>query len=119
MDARIVDVLEHIRTRLDEGCADPNTGEGLSTNTYDVGEDFFNYLRDCADSLQLAHEELTDDRAFDLLVEVAEMLHRRGFFPPFPEDDSNDAEIAKWLGAAKSRDFKKYVHRMHHLGAGE
>jgi hypothetical protein len=116
MDARIVDVLEHIRGKLDEGCRDPNTGDGLSTNTYDVGEDFFNYLHDCAEKLQLMHDDLSADKAFDLLVGVGELLHEKGLLPPFPHDNSNDAEIARWLGAAKSRDFSKYVHRAHHLG---
>lgn len=53
--------------------------------------------------------DMSENDAFEAAADVADEMTERGLLPPFPHDEMNDAEIARWVNAASYSDFRKQV----------
>lgn len=114
MDARINRVLEKIRANLAEGSNIPGgpikKAPPLPPNPYyrSIRDQFFDVMDDCVNALRLRYD-MTDREAFDHVAKAGDLCESKGELPPFPTDDMNDAQVARWVNAASYSDFKKKV----------
>lgn len=85
---------------------DPMDAYGKAAPVY---EKFYDYLDTLADSL-IAEFSLSDEEAFSYIEGFADQLAAKGSMPPFPDDESNVAVMARWMGAADYRGFKDMLY---------
>lgn len=85
-------------------------GDGGAYNPSEAFENLVNFVTQIVDGLVLTYD-LEEDEAFEMVLAAAEELTKEGTLPAFPEEDADDAEIALWLGAAKSVAFGSVVDK--------
>jgi len=131
MDAKVLDfsaansLLTQIRRRLaeEDGAAwgpedeqpvvghlegEPGDNETGADNVSDLGDVLDKYLSGIVSALMSSHD-LSEDEAFEYIVDVADDLAAQGTLPALPDDDSDLEAYAAWYGQANSVKFDAYV----------
>lgn len=85
-------------------------GEGGATNETDIPDALDKYLGGIADHL-VQNYGMSEDEAFAKIGTVARSLSSEGTLTSFPTQNSDDADIAVWLGKAASVGFAQHVFK--------
>ncbi len=76
-------------------------GDGGADNETDVEDAVDFYFDNIVDRLTQEFG-MSDDEAMDLIYSTADEMADEGMIPEMPGEESDDEEVAAWLGKAKS-----------------
>jgi hypothetical protein len=121
MTPQINTVLQTIRLQLEQtGPAIPGVsgdsflkgepGSGGAENISDVEDAFDMYISDIVDIIMF-ETDMSDTQATDFVFHMADHLSSQGMLPELPEDESDEQELAAWMGKAKSVGFATQVFK--------
>lgn len=125
MTPQINTVLETIRRQLAQteatgpaipGVSSDDThlagepGSGGADNISDIEDAFDMYISDIVDIIMF-ETDMADSQATDFVFYMADHLASQGLLPPLPEDESEEQELADWMGKAKSVGFATQVFK--------
>lgn len=117
MNPQMIQLLEQMRhqlmleTEAHGADAQGDSGEPGESGASNVGDgiDSFNlYFDDIVDDL-LEEYELTAEEAEEFMFSVMRDMIVAGQIPDLPEDEDDEAGLAKWLGAVKTAGFEARV----------